>query len=212
MRVTTGPKTVPMSANNQRVPQVAQAPKIAPVAPIAPKPVKTEKPKYEKNFPPMEESDDDFLPLKELAKTITVEPKVYPVKSDSHSTEEGNKNVTSTGKPKAETGSVKSMSAGNLADLRSALDAVMKKSSPKPEEFKSETLKVEFHEKKVYPVKSDSHLTGEEPKPEAIKEEPKAEPKINPVKSHSHLTGEAEESKPQTKEISEEELKKILGL
>jgi len=93
-------------------------------------PVKTEKPKYNKELPPMEsESDDEFIPLKELAKKITVE-KVEESKNE---------------KPKVESNS-KLINKNNLEDLRSALFAVMKKSessNPTPEIKPKEEIKAE---------------------------------------------------------------------
>ena len=137
------------------------------------KPNKVEKPKIEKEYPPMEDTmDDDFLPLKELAKKFVVEPKIYPVslqgqvKSDSHPSAQATKTASSQNNKPKENINGKTMSAGNLSDLRSALQSVMKK----PEAAESKTSKPETKnvqtqppqiEPKIYPVKLDSHLTGE---------------------------------------------------
>jgi len=125
----------------------------------SPKSEQIEKRKYEKNFPPMENDvNDDFLPLKELSKKILVEP---VVKEKIHE---------STSMTKSAGNHTKTMSTGNLSDLRSALQSVMKKTETK-------TPKVSSFES------------------------PKSEPSIK-----------KEEHKNQTKEIPEEDLKKILGL
>ena len=153
------------------------------VKPIAkPKEDKTEPKKYEKSYPPIEtEIDGDFLPLKELAKKIIIEPQKEE-KTEAPKVAEKSFDI----KPKTENmPHVKTMSEANLSDLRSALAAVMKKTSPTPE-LKKEEKKVE---------------TKAEPK----KEEPKETPKPKQEKK-------AEEPKHSTKEIPEEDLKNILGI
>ncbi len=193
------------------VPVSVEAKKETPVSivkPVEPKSVIAEKPKHEKHFPPMEESvDDDFLPLKELAKKLVIEPKkVYPVKSDSHLTGEEVKKAdlpahsanTFGRKPKTDINNIKTMSPGNLSDLRSALAAVMKKSD----------------------------TVAPKDQPQIKKEEPKTEPKIVETQKEkaeeskyirteinpNDPSGQMHSSGHQTKEIPEEDLKKILGL
>jgi len=118
-----------------------------------------EKRKYEKNFPPIEnDTNDDFLPLKELSKKILAEPVVKEKPQEF------------TIRIKPEGNHLKTMSTGNLSDLRSALQSVMKK--PETKTSKAPGL-----------------------------ESPKSEPSIK-----------KEESENKTKEIPEEDLKKILGL
>ncbi len=177
------------------------------------KPVKSEKSKYKKELPAMEpEEDDDFLPLKELAKKLVVEPKIEEKVPEGEVAEKPTpKPVLSQNRPKTEGNNVKTMSPENLSDLRSVLAAVMKKTeavAPKPAEVKvKEEPKVEskvemksepvIDVKKVNPVKLDSHLTG-------------AEPEIKAEAKESIKTPKSQDEVPQ--EISEEELKKILGL
>ncbi len=107
--------------------------------------IKKDKSKHERDFPPLEDSmDDDFLPLKELAKKIVVEPaKVYPVKLDSHLTRvevkeqfQHKKSDTSeqssnhnNNKQKSQNANGKAMSGKNLSDLRSALASVINKNA-----------------------------------------------------------------------------------
>jgi hypothetical protein len=148
----------------------------------------------------MEESGDDFLPLKELAKKLVVEPTVpekraeTPVKKSEY-------------KPRIETGSVKTMSPENLSDLRSALAAVMKKTESNPAP-KPAVPKVE--------VKSEPQVKREESKPV-----PKIEPheksadlvaSKKEVKEEPKKAEQQKEKNDETREISEDELKKILGI
>lgn len=192
------------------------------VKPAMHKPINPEKPKHENKFPPMEESmDDDFLPLKELAKKLIIE---QPIKMDSNSPKETNltvgekvKNevtpkvdssitpvspvqsgVLMSHKPKVEGSHIKTMSAENLSDLRSALAAVIKKSEVKSAEpQKLESQKNE--EKKVHSTRSDQSLID-------------GKSKIEPKKGIKEESKKTEEFKHQTKEIPEEDLKKILGI
>jgi len=162
----------------------------------SPKPVRSEKPKYKKEFPAMEaEEDDDFLPLKELAKKLVVEPVPEPVKEVEVKKEEVTpmQEVQKPARVISKTEShVKTMSSENLSDLRAALAAVMKKTD-------------EIHEKVSKPVEAKI----EEPK---VVIEPQVAPEVitEPVKPTEEKKPEPTED--ETKEISEEELKKILGL
>ncbi|MFH1454846.1 MAG: type IV secretory system conjugative DNA transfer family protein [bacterium] len=221
MKITTISKPVFNNANNQKSYQTPLMPKTfvekaeikkldqekIPI-PVASKPTEIEKSKPRKNFPPIgKDIDDDFLPLKELAKKLVVEPKTEEVQNEVSKKPEP---VAQTGsptstKPKFTASHTKTMSAENLSGLRSALAAVMKKTeSVAPKIAKPEIPKVES-QIKIHPVKSDSHLpaqaglTGEE--------EPKVEPKKEEMKKEK-----VEDSKNDTKEISEEDLKKVLGL
>ena len=106
------------------------------IAYVPPKMIKTDKPKYEKKFPPItDDADDNFLPLKELAKKMAI-----PLET------EGAKKIndSSFSKPKPENNHSKTMSAENLSSLRSALESVMKKTettsskTPKMEDQRSE--------------------------------------------------------------------------
>ncbi len=138
-------------------------------------------PKYEKSFPPIEDSTDDFVPLKELAKKLVVETKIYPPKQDF-------------GVTKIQGNHSKIMSKENLSDLRSALDAVMKKTNvnvskdttPEPQKGPLKPIKAENDSK---PIKS---------------KKTKIEPKNTDKKEDSNVA--------KTTEISEDELKKVLGL
>jgi hypothetical protein len=180
-----------------------------PIKSESPKSTKFEKPKYEKNFPPMEQSvDDDFLPLKELAKKLAIEPK-----KEEKAVEVAipKVEVHVENKPKVET-HVKTMSAENLSDLRSALAAVMKKSepakvAPKPEVQKSEP-QIKREESKVEVKIENKFEPKVEQKPE-INEEPKKAEETNKQESPKQ---KAEEPTNETREISEEELRKILGV
>jgi len=199
--------TVKVSPEKPEVKKVYQKPVSAPepviavetkkeqvpvVMPVAPKLTKTEKPKYEKELPPIEESmDDDFLPLKELAKKFAVENKKEEIQNETSVKKAESPTIN---KSKVES-HVKTMSAENLSDLRSALAAVMKKSEAvAPKVSKPENTKIE---------------------PQNIKEEPKVEKKQESkeeLKATEQPKEKAEEPKHQTKEIPEEDLKKILGL
>lgn len=221
MKITTISKPVFNNANNQKSYQTPLMPKTfvekaeikkldqekIPI-PVASKPTEIEKSKPRKNFSPIgKDIDDDFLPLKELAKKLVVEPKTEELQNEVSKKPEP---VAQTGsptstKPKFTASHTKTMSAENLSGLRSALAAVMKKTeSVAPKIAKPEIPKVES-QIKIHPVKSDSHLpaqaglTGEE--------EPKVEPKKEEMKKEK-----VEDSKNDTKEISEEDLKKVLGL
>ncbi len=177
-------------------PVVSEAKEKEYIKPVSPKPTREEKPKYEKKFPPMEESaEDDFLPLKELAKKFVAEPKeevstnIPEVKSETVSDNQ------SKVKPESH---VKTMSQENLADLRSVLASVMKKTEPK---------KVEI------PVKTESK--PEAPKIESVKIEeskPEFKPEIKKEEPKKSEDGKTKAEEPGAKEISEEELRKILGV
>jgi hypothetical protein len=145
----------------------------------------------------MEESaEDDFLPLKELAKKFIVEPKEEEVVVNVPETKA--ETVTENQAKIRPESHVKTMSQENLADLRSVLASVMKKTEPK---------KVEI------PVKTESK--PEAPKIETVKiEESKPEPKLE-IKKEEPKKLDAEKPKVEesgAKEISEEELRKILGV
>lgn len=130
------------------------------------KPLENKPIKEEKGFPPLEdETEDDFLPLKELAKKFVPERKKEEAKGEVHK--------------KKEAQNAKTMTKENLSDLRSALQSVMKKGTQ-----------------------------NEEVKKETPKNESKSEPKKEEKESHK----KPEESAHQTKEIPEEDLKKLLGL
>jgi hypothetical protein len=173
---------------------------VASVKPVFSKPANHVNHKQERNLPPMEESmDEDFLPLKELAKKFVATPKNEEViKKASEPTNNGRHDGD---KRKNERGPIKTMSPENLSDLRSALESVMNK----PLDSKATTkpiTKVEPQAKKVHPVKLDSHLTGEEHKKEAREEH----------KFEERRKARQEEPKHQTNEIPEEDLKKLLGI
>ena len=165
---------------------------IASVKPVVTQPIKNEKPNFEKTFSPVgKNTDDDFLPLKELAKKLVIEPNRQEVQNETNAKKPDMSVQTENfvnNKAKPENSHTKTMSAENLSNLRSALQSVMKKS--------------EHQIKKVYPVKSDSHLTEEEPKVELHE------------KSANLMTGkkEKEEPKNQIKDIPEEDLRKVLGI
>ena len=136
---------------------------------ITSKPVSTQNHKQERSLPPMEVSmDDDFLPLKEIAKKFTVEPK-----------KEETKGGAQVKKPEGK--QIKTMSPENLSDLRSALESVMKK-TPEVKDAVKPAPKVE---------------------PQVKKEEPKFE---------ERRKSKEEEPKHHTKEIPEDDLKKLLGI
>ncbi|MFH0755484.1 MAG: type IV secretion system DNA-binding domain-containing protein [bacterium] len=110
---------------------------------------KKEEIKFEKNFPSMEEDlDDDFLPLKELAKKLIVENKKEEVQNQfykkdvfANKTEQNDltKNINQT----------KIMSAKNLSDLRSALDNIIKKNDIESQKSVSDNIpKIEIGIKK----------------------------------------------------------------
>ena len=114
--------------------------KVELVKPIAVNPVKIEKPKYQNNFPPMEDEKNDFVPLKALTKNLVTEPKIGQEKSE-----------TLVKKP-TKTHS-KAMTPENLSNLRSALDAVMKKNE-KPKAETNEKSADLIANKKVTKAKS----------------------------------------------------------
>jgi hypothetical protein len=146
-------------------------------------PVKTEKPKYKKELPPIEpESDDEFIPLKELVKKVVVPPE--PIKETES-------------KPQAKQESPsKVMNPSNLADLRSALFAVMNKSDSvnKTPEVKT----------RVEPTPEPVKLV--EPEPVKMKEPEQAE------KTEKKEAPKEEKKDDTTYEIPEQDLRKILGL
>ena len=145
----------------------------------------TETPKYQRGFPPLEDVvDGEFVPLKELAKKLIVEPK-NEVKSNTV----GN---SSNNNSKVNDSNKKVMSLGNLSDLRSALQSVMKKNNiVQPEKPKSDIQKVQPQNIKD-PSQIKSQFDGAR-EPKKVVEKPK-----DPVN--------------QTKEIPEEDLKKVLGI
>jgi energy-coupling factor transporter ATP-binding protein EcfA2 len=223
-KITYEVKKAPVvEATTTAVAKPAEAP--IPVAPVFSKPIKSEKPRYSKKFPPIdEEESDDFLPLKELAKKLVAEPKKEEVAEEVASETPAIKVeavASNQIKPKFES-HVKTMSQENLADLRSALAAVMKKTeavAPNvPVESKPEILKTEPQIKQVEP-KTVPQTAKIEPKMEEkpVVEELSRKTEISKEKPVEAKKPEVpkeknEEPKSQTREISEEELKKILGL
>lgn len=174
-----------------------------PVKQEEPKRVIAEKPKYKKEFPAMEaEDDDDFLPLKELAKKLVIEPKGEEKVPEEEVVEKpAPKPVLSQNRVRTEGANVKTMSPENLSDLRSVLASVMKKS-----ETVSPKLKEEPKVEEMVEIKAEPKV---EAKPEPIVEVKKPEPEIKAeVKEDIKPISENEGPK----EISEEELNKILGL
>ncbi len=144
------------------------------------------KPKFEKTsnnfkreFPPIEsDPDDDFLPLKELAKNI-----------DTKNTEENKESdLKKDNKIISKNGGSKIMSEENLSNLRSVLDSVLKK-----------TQNTEKEKKIDDEPKSDKVVEKE-----TVKEEIKKE---TPLKNNTK-----ENDSDSKKEISEKELKKVLGI
>jgi hypothetical protein len=133
---------------------------------------KVERPKEEKKaqeLPPLEsETDDGFLPLKEMVKKVVVEEKKEETKVENINTKK-QEVINKDKKPNKQ----------NLSDLKSALQSVLKNNSVQKDEVKKEEIKVV--------------------------EDKKTELKDQNVKT--------ENNQPVLpKEISESDLKKVLGI
>ena len=162
--------------------------------PVLKKPEHIIQNKYNHGLPPIEnDASDDFLPLKDLAKKILVEPnKVFPAKLDSNLTGEEKQVVSSVANGKnAEKSYSKVNNSGHLDDLRSALQSVIKKNETK--KVQNPIFKKEINPKKEEKEENPSILPGASKKSDDV----------NTKNTHSIN---------QSKEISEEDLKKVFGI
>jgi len=139
------PKVTPIIKETKKPEPIIPVVKFSPTN-IVQKPIKTEKQKYSNNFPPIEDAKDDFVPLKALVKNLVVEPKIEQKKSESP--------VKSPEKIHSKT-----MSPENLSNLRSALDAVMKKT---PEKTKVEVKKDQTQKENISETTNSSGEIPEE--------------------------------------------------
>jgi len=110
-------KTEVTTSEIKKTENVISVTKVAPII-SNPKPIKVEeKPKYEKkpiDFPPLEEANDDFVPLKALVKNLAASPKMEDKKTE----------VTAKKTTKIHQ---KTMTPENLSSLRAVLSSVIKK-------------------------------------------------------------------------------------
>jgi len=171
------PRTFTEEKNIQKVQQEKTASsdtnETKPAIPYVHKVSKNENVRDTNNFPSIEDGvDGDFLPLKELAKKLIVEPQKAEIKKETFS-RKADIHVQPTSlvnnKPRLEKNHKNAMSAGNLSDLRSALANVMKKNEPVVlRESKTESKKAEVKNE----LRKTDHKKTEDTKAQNLKEIP----------------------------------------
>ncbi len=196
------PSQMPVNAPRREapIPEVKQVPKLnSEVRPVViPQPIK--RPEIQQRPEIKSEEGDDFLPLKDFVQKVTT--KETPVLNENKNVPQ---NTVNSGK--------KNMSKENLTDLKSALAALLNNNAPKTAD--QNQIKTQPEIKKVEHQSEINHAHNakkiEQNTSEKVHEKIAEKPQEKPhEKAHEKVHEKETDRSP--REISEEELKKVLGI